>query len=145
MPLNFVLLNSPSDPKPLIMQREHDCLAFNFILTQTAEMLPCNPRASEIIWNFTRYEDERRVTLRQNPHLYVGLPTSADAYGAGFSMNPTKDFNVKPNDTIYVLVDRSGLGCVHLEAEERDRAFGNVWMPKEAMIFKGTLEAYIST
>jgi hypothetical protein len=106
-------------------------------------MLPANPKSSEIIWNFTPYEDNRRVTLRQNPHFYMGLPTSADAYGSGFSKDSPKDFPVKPNDTIYVLVDKSGPGCMNLEAETGNRTFGNVWMPKEVMIFKGTSQ-YLS-
>jgi hypothetical protein len=100
-------------------------------------MLPVNPRLSEIIWNFTRYEDDRRITLRQNPHFYTGLPTSADAYGAGFSKNPLREFLVESSDTIYVLVDGSHPGRIHLEVERGSRTFGNIWKPKEVMIFKG--------
>ena len=102
-----------------------------------AEMLPINPRSSEIIWNFTRYEDNRRITLRQNPHFYTGLPGSADAYGAGFSKTSLKDFSAKPNDTIYVLVDKSDPGRVHLEAATGNRTFSNIWMPQHVMVFKG--------
>jgi hypothetical protein len=89
-------------------------------------MLPNNLRSSEIIWNFTRYKDNRQGTLRQNPHFYMGLPTSIYAYGAGFSEDSLKDFPVESNDTIYVLVDKSGPGRIHLEVETGNRTFGNV-------------------
>ena len=100
-------------------------------------MLSDNPRSSEIIWNFTRYNDKRRVTLQQNPHFYTGLPSSADAYGAGFSKTSLKDISAKPNDTIYVLVDKSGPGRVYLETKAGNRGFDSVWKPKEVMIFRG--------
>ncbi|KAF8266954.1 hypothetical protein EI94DRAFT_99219 [Lactarius quietus] len=119
--INFVLLKSPvPDPKSLIVHQ-----VFSSI----------QPMTSEILWNFSRYTDDRRIALRQNPHFYLNLP---DAYGAGFFKDPTKDFVLKRNDTVivYVLVDKPDLGRVYLEAEKR-RVFGNVWMPNDVMIFKG--------
>ncbi|KAI0300016.1 hypothetical protein B0F90DRAFT_570947 [Multifurca ochricompacta] len=129
--VNFVLFGSEflPDPKPLVVR----------------QLLPAKPRSSEILWNFSRYKDNRRVTLRQNPHFYLRLPTSVDAYGIGFSERfALKDFPLKENETVYVLVDKPGLCRVYLEAEKRTRTFGNVWMPKGVMIFKdinGKLES----
>ena len=92
---------------------------------------------SEILWNFSRYKDERRIALRQNPHFYLELPTAGDAYGADFFKESTKEFRFKCNDTVYVLVDKPDLGRVYLDAEQRKSIFGNVWMPNNVMIFKG--------
>ena len=108
-----------------------------FILTQAAEALSAQPMTLEILWNFSRYTDDRRIALRQNPHFYLDLPTTGDAYGAGFFKDSTKDFQFKRNDTVYVLVDKPYLSRVHLETEKRKRIFGNVWMPNNVMIFKG--------
>ena len=89
---------------------------------------------SEIIWNFSRYTDDRQIPLRQNPHFYLDFPTS---FGAEFVKDSTKEFLFKRNDNVYVLVDKPDLGRVYLEAEERRRIFGNVWRPNNVLIFKG--------
>ena len=75
--------------------------------------------------------------MQQNPHFYLDLPTTKDAYGAGFFKDSTKEFKFKGNDTVYVLVDKPDLSRVYLEAEKRKRIFGNVWRPNDVMIFKG--------
>ena len=93
--------------------------------------------SSEILWNFSCYIDDRWIVLQQNPHFYLDLPTSGDAYGAEFFWDSTKEFQLNPNDTVYILVDRPGLDRVYLEAEKRKRIFGNVWVPNNVMIFKG--------
>ena len=95
--------------------------------------------SSEILWNFSRYTDDRRIALRQNPHFYLDLPTSGDAYGAEFSKNSMRDFVLKREDTVYVLVDKPDLGRVYLEVEtkKQNRIFGNVWMQNGVLIFKG--------
>ncbi|KAH9058138.1 hypothetical protein EDB87DRAFT_954125 [Lactarius vividus] len=120
--VKFTLLESLTDQKPLVVY----------------QMLSAWSGFPEILWNFSRLTDERRrIPLRQNPHFYHHLPTSGDAYRAEFFMEPMKDF-VLQNDTIYVLVDKSSLGRIYLEAQARKRIFGNVWMPKpnDVMIFK---------
>jgi hypothetical protein len=89
---------------------------------------------SEILWNFSRYTDDRQIALRQNPQFYLDLPTS---FGADFVKDSTKDLQFKRNDTVYVLVDKSDLGRIYLEAEERKRIFGNVWKSNDVLIFKG--------
>ncbi|KAI0263584.1 hypothetical protein BC834DRAFT_886455 [Gloeopeniophorella convolvens] len=116
--VNFVLFRSLPDPKPLVVR----------------QMLSSRPRPSEIIWNFARYTDHRRITLQQNPHFYLKLPTTPAGYGPGFSQYPLKDFVLAPEDTVYVLADKPGR--VFLEARGRNRAFGNVWRPYDALIFK---------
>ena len=89
---------------------------------------------SEILWNFSRYTDDRRIPLWQNPHFYLQLPCS---FGAEFVKNSTKDFQFKHNDKLYVLVDKPNLGRIYLEAENQRRIFGNVWKPNDFLIFKG--------
>ncbi|KAH8993692.1 hypothetical protein EDB92DRAFT_374246 [Lactarius akahatsu] len=130
--INFVLPKFLTDPNPLIVH----------------QVLSSKPMSSEILWNFSRYTDDRRIALRQNPHFYLHLPTFGDdAYGTRFPKVAMKDFLLKPNDTVYVLVDKPDLGRVFLEVDSeakiRKRTFGNVWMPNNVLIFKdirGTLE-----
>jgi hypothetical protein len=104
---------------------------------------PVNPK--EVLWNFSRYSDERRVGLRQNPHFYE-LPTLAGNYGGEFRIDPI-ELETEPNNShrkthekidqeIDVLTDNSGR--VYLETDRQKRAFGNVWALKKAIIFKGS-------
>ena len=104
------------------------------MLTIAAEVLSAQPMTSEILWNFSRFTDDRRIPLWQNPRFYLHLPTS---FGAGFVKNSTQEFQFKRNDTVYVLVDKPNLGRIYLEAENRRRIFGNVWKPNDVLIFKG--------
>jgi len=92
-----------------------------------------NPTLAEILWNLSRFKDERRLTLKQNPHFYAHLPMSPDAYGGGFTMEPTEDF--RHADKFYVLTDRQGL--VYFKTDQYTRCFGNFWCPNGAIIFKG--------
>jgi hypothetical protein len=89
------------------------------------------------MWNFSRFKDERRLTLKDNPHFYENLPTSAEKYEGQFRTEPVVTFR---REKISVLTDNPRLtGRLFLEtAKEKKRAFGNVWVPKEAIIFKGS-------
>jgi hypothetical protein len=90
----------------------------------------------EILWNFSRYKDKRRLTLKQNPHFYEALPLFPEKYGGKFRTDPIETFQF---EKISVLTDNSGrTGRVFLETAEGTRAFGNVWVPKDAIIFKGS-------
>ena len=90
----------------------------------------------EILWNFSRYMDKRRLTLKDNPHFYENLPTSADIYVGQFLTDPVETFQQKK---ISVLIDNLGpTDQVFLETAKERRAFGNVWVPKKAFIFKGS-------
>ena len=94
----------------------------------------------EVLWKFTQFEDERRITLHDNPHFYSDLPTSFDAYTARFSALPIDNFAPKPNATIYVLVGQPGRVPVFLETRHDTRVFGNVFVLNDVMIFKGMFE-----
>lgn len=100
-------------------------------------MLSTPPKSSEIIWNFSRYTDNRRITLRENPQFYLDLPISGGAYGADFSQNSMKDIVLNGQNTVYVLVENPGLGRIYLEVEAKNRIFGNVWTLNGVLIFKG--------
>ena len=99
-----------------------------------SEVLGHNPSLQEILWNFSRFIDEdHRLTLRDNPHFYVELPTSPDAFGDSIKIDPTEDF--RHADTFYVLIDKPEL--VHIMTDQGSQSFGNFWCPKNAIIFKG--------
>jgi len=98
------------------------------------EVLSPKSNLQEILWNFSRFKDERRLTLKQNPHFYKysDLPTLREAYVGDFQTQPTDTFQ---DAKICVLTDSPGR--VFLETDQKSRAFGNVWAPNSAMIFKG--------
>ena len=101
----------------------------------------------EVLWNFSRFKDERRVRLKQNPRFYEVLPTSAKEYEGGLQIKPT-DLETDRSDPVVkidVLTDESGpAGRVYLEIDkEKRRAFGNVWALKKAIIFKGLSLFYL--
>jgi hypothetical protein len=98
-------------------------------------MLSHTAGVEEVLWNFAHFDDNRRVTLQDNPHFYSELPTSPGAYTRHFKALPVENFDLKPNATIYVLVDRPRR--VFLETSEQTRIFGNVFTLKHVMIFKG--------
>ena len=90
----------------------------------------------EILWNFSRFKGERRLTLKNNPHFYERLSKSAENYEGQFQADPIETFFQQ--EKISVLTDNPRLtGRVFLETTEKKRAFGNVWVPKKAIIFKG--------
>jgi len=91
----------------------------------------------EILWNFSHFEDEERLRLTQNPHFYVGLPTSPSEYGGLFSRRPTEIYEGR----IYVLTNNliPKLGDsrrVFFEFGEEKRAFDNFWDTNNTLIFK---------
>ena len=100
-------------------------------------MLCSRSNQNEILWNFSRFKDERRLTLKQNPHFYEVLPTSPKDYGDKFRTRPTETYLEKGR--ISVLTDKLGqAGRVFLKTAKTTRAFGNVWDLKDAIIFKGS-------
>lgn len=90
----------------------------------------------QVLWNFSRFEDHRRITLQQNPHFYVNLPTSADEYRGSFRALPVETLHLKPDATFYVVAD--GPDRIFLEAGQESRIFGNVFLLEDAIIFKST-------
>ena len=91
----------------------------------------------DVLWMFSRFMGEnQRITLKQNPHFYKRLPTTPEAYGGEFRMKPTLTFQ---HERISVLIDSSGhAGRVFLEAAGSTRAFGNVWVVNDVIVFKGS-------
>ena len=102
------------------------------------EKVSHTPGFEEILWNFVHLKDERCVTLQDNPHFYSELPTALDAYTPQFEALPVDKFELKPNATIYVLVDQRRR--VFLETKQETRIFGNVFTLKDAKIFKGSFD-----
>jgi hypothetical protein len=98
------------------------------------ERLCKSPSIQEVLWSFYRVLDEKqRLTLMDNPHFYVELPTSPEAYGDGVQIDPSEDF--RHANKFYVLIDKSEL--VHVVTGQVSQFFGNFWRPKHAIIFKG--------
>jgi hypothetical protein len=96
---------------------------------------------SEVLWIFSRFEDDRRLTLKQNPHFYEALPSSLEKYGGTFRMDPIETFQ---HQKIHVLVDNPGpTGQLFLETENGTRAFGNAWVPKDVIVFKGSCSCLV--
>ena len=103
-------------------------------LIRQSEMLSRTTTLRQVLWNFSRFEDNRRIDLQQNPHFYVNLPTSVDAYRGDFKALPVETLQLKPNATFYIVTD--GPGRIFLEAEQESRIFSNVFLLKDAIIFK---------
>jgi len=89
----------------------------------------------EVLWNFSRIKDEKkRLTLKQNPRFYKRLPTSPHLYGGEFWADPIWDFQ---HEEISVLTENpDAVGRVYMDIGRMNRAFGNVWVPSNVMIFQ---------
>jgi hypothetical protein len=106
-------------------------------LIPVPELLEKNTLREEVLWNFFRLPDQKRLTLSQNPHFYANLPTSSDANWRGLGISPTEgnwhDHLAKP---IPVLTNSPSR--VFLELGKTPRAFDNVWiLNKKILVFKG--------
>ena len=105
---------------------------------RASEILSTCPTIAEILWNFARYTDDRRITLRQNPQFYLSLPRSGDAYEYKSPLLSVKDLvPLRNNDTVYVVIDKPSQSRVFLHAGHECRIFGNVWMTGDTLVFKG--------
>jgi len=98
------------------------------------EVLGNGSNVAEVLWNFSRCKGDKRITLKQNPHFYNSLLGSKEAYGNDFRSDPMESF--VDTTKVDVLTDRPGR--VYLDSGQDTRAFGNVWRPKDAIIFKGS-------
>lgn len=98
------------------------------------EELTNRSKLPEILWNFCRYPDQRRLTLMQNPQFYSRFPTtSRSASWRMFTTGPTEQYQ----DTRPLCVLTSIPGRVFLEFGQNWRAFDNVWDTNRTLIFKG--------
>jgi hypothetical protein len=103
-------------------------------LIPVPEVLSDSPSLQEILWNFSRFKDEKqRLTLRKNPHFYIELPTSPEEYGDSVKIDPTEDFRY--SNKFYVLTDKPE--PVYIMTDQVSQLFGKLWCPKNSFIFKG--------
>ena len=125
-----------TDPQPTIVRRERSTDPFcSLRLIRLPEVLNNDSKLQEILWNFSRFDRERRLTLSQNPHFYNHLPTSSNANWSGFDSKATEEnFPTDHAQPIYVLTNTPGR--VFLELGPNPRAFDNVWNMNETLIFK---------
>jgi hypothetical protein len=136
--VEFLIHKSLPDKSPTTVKRKRRaCRIRSCYLMPTPEVLCEKSGLGEILWNFGRFEDEKkRLRLKQHPQFYDTLPTSPKEYGDEFRREPTETFLV---EKICVLMDnRSPAGRVFLETARNKRAFGNAWIPNNAIIFKGS-------
>lgn len=102
-------------------------------LVSTSEVSDLVP---DILWNFSHFDGEKRLTLAQNPHFYKNLPTNPTTDWAEFEIWPTDDYQ----DTIFVLTNDDRR--VFLEVGKL-RTFDNVWKTSGALILKGLCPAFL--
>jgi hypothetical protein len=134
--VEFLLHKSLPDKNPTIVKRKRDFSRSLMVSDPIPEVLSQSSDTKEILWNFSRFKDGRRLTLKDNPHFYEKLPTSAEKYEGQFRTDPVETFQ---QEKISVLTDNPHLtGRLFLETAKEKRAFGNVWVPKKAIIFKGS-------
>ena len=110
-------------------------------LIPVLEELNNNSKLEEILWNFSRFDPERRLTLSQNPHFYNNFPTSSNANWKEFNATATQEnWHTYPTKPICVLTNTPGR--VYLELCRNPRAFDNVWNANGTLIFKSMCLAF---
>ena len=106
-----------------------------------SDVLNNDTKLEEILWNFSRFPPEMRLTLSQNPHFYNHLPTSPNANWGEFNANATQEnWHTYVANPICVLTDTPSR--VFLELCRNPRAFDNVWNANETLIFKSERLAF---
>ncbi|KAI0249015.1 hypothetical protein BJV78DRAFT_735311 [Lactifluus subvellereus] len=109
----------------------------------TCELGP-EVQISELLWTFSRMPEDRRISLKQNPHFYFSkdLSDRAPAYGDEFRLEPLKDLRPEKGLVVLVLLDRAGQ--IFFDYQKFSKTYGNIWRPSNTIILKdlqGTLEA----
>ena len=103
-------------------------------------VLSSSPSLQEILWNFSCLTDKKkRLTLSDNPHFYIELPTSPEAYGDNVEFDPTEDF--RHANKFYVLTDKPE--SVHIVTDQEIQVFGNFWCSQGLIIFKGLGDLFL--
>lgn len=125
-----------TDPQPIIVRRERLTDRFRpHLLIRVPEVLNDDSKLQEILWNFSRFDPRRRLTLSQNPHFYCHLPTSPNANWSAFdSRSIEENWHTNYTQPIYVLTNTPGR--VFLQLSPNPRAFDNVWNTNETLVFK---------
>lgn len=90
-----------------------------------------------MVWNLGRLRDRKRITPGQHPFFYQDLPKSREEYDKDFKRDPIEDFQAVFSQNVSALVDKPGRVFIQSESAKKI-TFGNVWMPKDTLIFKGT-------
>ena len=139
----FHIMKHPTDTEPTTVQREPPDLLITCsrYLIPVPEELNNDPKLEEILWNFTRFDSERRLTLSRNPHFYIHLPTSSNVKWNEFKTTPTRE-NWHTPDTKPIRVLANTPGRVFLELCRNPRAFDNVWIANGTLIFKSKCRAF---
>jgi hypothetical protein len=91
--VDFLLHKSLTDENPTIVRRERDFSRSLMASDPIPEVLTESSDLNEILWNFIRLNDEKRLTLKDNPHFYEMLPTSAYIYDGNFRIDPIENFH----------------------------------------------------
>ena len=100
------------------------------------EFLGNSPSIQEILWNFySRWDKKNCLTLKDNPHFYIELPTLLNAHGESVKIDPTEDF--RHANKYYVLTDKRELAHI-MTGNKILRSFGNFWHSENTVIFKGS-------
>ncbi|KAF8495900.1 hypothetical protein F5888DRAFT_1707236 [Russula emetica] len=103
--------------------------------TIVKQVLYPSSRMNEILWNFIRYKGRKHLTLKDNPHFYENLPTSAKKYDGDFQISSIIPDHHHMEISVLTAAPRL-TGRVFLETAKGKRAFANVWVPKHAIIFQ---------
>ena len=106
------------------------------------EVLRNDTKLQEVLWNFIRFDPNRRLTLSQNPHFYNHLPTPSSAKWGELDTRATEE-NWHTHDTQPICVLTNNPGRVFLELGPNPRAYDNVWDMNDTFIFKGACFSFI--
>ena len=131
----FLLHKSLSDGNPTCVKRECDFSRSLMVFDLIPEVLCQNSNVKEIMWNFSRFKDERRLTHRHNHRFYEELPTSAEIYHGHFRSDPIDTFH---HYRISILTNSPLLTQVFLKTAKGKRNIDNLWVPDRAIIFRGS-------
>ena len=101
-----------------------------------------SPLTAEIIWNFGHFgdDDERRITLAQNPQFYKELHTLPSRYRTDFKSQSTYEYDEKKK-TIYVLTNNSH--GVLLECLQTPMVLDNAWVTNRIIIVRGLFLSFL--
>jgi len=104
--------------------------------TIVTQALTIRSGVPDILWYFSHYRDERRLTLAQSPEFYEGPPAFPTTFGPTSETRPAEDYQ----GTIYVLTGNERQVFFRLNSHEKNRIFVSVWRTDDnTLIFKDVL------
>ena len=136
----FQILHSPTDrEKAPIVTCVYLFFSFANVGSNCGDIGELGPEVnvSELLWTFSRLPDDRRVTLKQNPHFYLSKDLSDRplAYNNHFVLKPLKDLKTEKDLKVMILSDRTGQ--IYFDYKKFSKTYGNIWRPHNAIILKG--------